>query len=60
MAIDQFSDAIREFEHDGETYKMADLTVPRGAGPSVTSKTAREHSVLLESVLRNADGDDFG
>jgi len=57
MAIDQFSDAIREFEHDGETYKMADLTVLEEQGLCDLEKLPVSIRVLLESVLRNADGE---
>ncbi|MFD1564643.1 aconitate hydratase AcnA [Haloarchaeobius amylolyticus] len=57
MAIDQFSDAIREFEHDGETYKMADLTVLEEQGLCDLDKMPVSIRILLESVLRNADGE---
>ena len=57
MAIDEFSDAIREFEHDGETYKMADLTVLEEQGLCDLEKLPVSIRVLLEAVLRNADGD---
>ncbi|ADD06541.1 aconitate hydratase [Natrialba magadii ATCC 43099] len=57
MATDTFSDAIREFEHDGETYKMADLTVLEEQGLCDLDKLPVSIRILLESVLRNADGD---
>ncbi|SIR88745.1 aconitate hydratase AcnA [Natronorubrum thiooxidans] len=57
MAMDSFSDAIREFEHDGETYKMADLTVLEEEGLCDLEKLPVSIRILLESVLRNADGD---
>ncbi|ELY95321.1 aconitate hydratase [Natrialba chahannaoensis JCM 10990] len=57
MATDAFSDAIREFEHDGETYKMADLTVLEEQGLCDLDKLPVSIRILLESVLRNADGD---
>ncbi|MFA9426867.1 aconitate hydratase AcnA [Natronorubrum sp. A-ect3] len=57
MATDSFSDAIREFEHDGETYKMADLTVLEEEGLCDLEKLPVSIRILLESVLRNADGD---
>ncbi|MFC7095744.1 aconitate hydratase [Halobaculum marinum] len=49
--------AIREFEHDGETYKMADLTALEEAGLCELSRLPVSIRILLESVLRNADGD---
>ncbi|WP_440769095.1 aconitate hydratase AcnA [Natronorubrum sp. DTA28] len=57
MATDEFSDAIRELEHDGETYKMADLTVLEEQGLCDLEKLPVSIRVLLEAVLRNADGD---
>ncbi|SDQ93518.1 aconitate hydratase AcnA [Natronobacterium texcoconense] len=54
MATDEFSEAIREFEHDGETYKMADLTVLEEEGLCDLEKLPVSIRVLLESVLRNA------
>ncbi|MDQ2048979.1 aconitate hydratase AcnA [Natronolimnohabitans sp. A-GB9] len=57
MSTDEFSDAIREFEHDGETYKMADLTVLEEQGLCDLEKLPVSIRILLESVLRNADGD---
>ncbi|OAQ53760.1 aconitate hydratase [Natrinema mahii] len=57
MATDDFSDAIREFEHDGESYKMADLTVLEERGLCDLEKLPVSIRILLESVLRNADGE---
>ncbi|WP_126664794.1 aconitate hydratase AcnA [Haloterrigena salifodinae] len=59
MSNDSLSDAVREFEHDGETYKMADLTVLEEQGLCELEKLPVSVRVLLESVLRNAatDGD---
>ncbi|QFU83589.1 aconitate hydratase AcnA [Natronorubrum aibiense] len=57
MAMDSFSEAIREFEHDGETYKMADLTVLEEQGLCDLEKLPVSIRILLESVLRNADGE---
>ncbi|WP_049925446.1 aconitate hydratase AcnA [Halopiger goleimassiliensis] len=57
MATDSFSDAIREFEHDGETYKMADLSVLEEQGLCDLEKLPVSIRVLLESVLRNAATD---
>ncbi|WP_226481862.1 aconitate hydratase AcnA [Natrinema amylolyticum] len=56
MSTEPFSDAIREFEHDGETYKMADLTVLEEQGLCDLEKLPVSIRILLESVLRNADG----
>jgi len=50
---DDFSDAIRELEHDGETYKMADLTVLEERGLCELDTLPVSIRVLLESVLRN-------
>ncbi|WP_254763876.1 aconitate hydratase AcnA [Natrinema marinum] len=57
MASDTFPEAIREFEHDGETYKMADLTVLEEQGLCDLEKLPVSIRILLESVLRNADGE---
>ena len=57
MVVDEFSEAIREFEHDGEGYKMADLTVLEERGLCDLEKLPVSIRILLESVLRNADGD---
>ncbi len=50
-------DAIREFEVDGTTYKMADLTALEEAGLCELDKLPVSIRVLLESVLRNVDGE---
>ncbi len=52
-----FPDAIREFEHDGETYNIADLTVLEEKGLCELEKLPVSIRILLESVLRNADGE---
>ncbi len=57
MSDDAFSDAIREFEHNDETYKMADLTVLEEQGLCDLEKLPVSIRILLESVLRNADGE---
>ncbi|WP_254529704.1 aconitate hydratase AcnA [Natrinema gelatinilyticum] len=57
MPTDDYSDAIREFEHDGETYKMADLTVLEDEGLCDLDSLPVSIRILLESVLRNADGE---
>ncbi|MEY7847668.1 aconitate hydratase AcnA [Natrarchaeobius sp. A-rgal3] len=57
MVTEDFSDAIREFEHDGETYTMADLTVLEEQGLCDLDSLPVSIRILLESVLRNADGD---
>ncbi|THE66064.1 aconitate hydratase AcnA [Salinadaptatus halalkaliphilus] len=57
MSTDAFSDAIREFEHDGETYTMADLTVLEEQGLCDLETLPVSIRILLESVLRNADGE---
>src|SRR6056297_856398 len=49
--------AIREFEHDGETYKMADLTALEDEGLCELDKLPVSIRILLESVLRNVDGE---
>jgi aconitate hydratase len=49
--------AIREFEHGGTEYKMADLTVLEEEGLCELSKLPVSVRVLLESVLRNVDGE---
>ncbi|OYR75527.1 aconitate hydratase, partial [Halorubrum sp. E3] len=51
--------AIREFEADGTTYKMADLTVLEEEGLCELDKLPVSIRVMLESVLRNADGEDI-
>jgi aconitate hydratase len=50
--------AIREFEADGETYRMADLTVLEEQGLCDLDDLPVSIRVLLESVLRNVDGED--
>ncbi|SFG95943.1 aconitate hydratase [Halopelagius inordinatus] len=50
-------DAIREFEFDGTSYKMADLTVLEEEGLCELDQLPVSIRVLLESVLRNADGE---
>ncbi|KAB1192407.1 aconitate hydratase AcnA [Haloferax sp. MBLA0076] len=49
--------AIREFEHGGTTYKMADLTVLEEQGLCELDRLPVSIRILLESVLRNVDGD---
>ncbi|WP_254538784.1 aconitate hydratase AcnA [Halomarina litorea] len=50
-------DAIREFEFDGTAYRMADLTALEEAGLCELDRLPVSIRVLLESVLRNVDGD---
>ena len=50
-------DAIREIEFDGTSYKMADLTVLEEQGLCELGRLPVSIRVLLESVLRNVDGD---
>ena len=50
-------DAIREFEHGGNTYKMADLTALEEQGLCELDKLPVSIRVLLESVVRNIDGE---
>ncbi|WP_436928134.1 aconitate hydratase AcnA [Halosimplex amylolyticum] len=50
-------DAIREFEFDGTSYKMADLTVLEDEGLCELDQLPVSIRVLLESVLRNVDGE---
>ena len=49
--------AIRDLEVDGETYRIADLTVLEEEGLCDLSTLPVSIRVLLESVLRNADGE---
>ncbi|WP_435335887.1 aconitate hydratase [Haloarchaeobius sp. TZWWS8] len=49
--------AIREFEHGGTSYKMADLTVLEDEGLCELDRLPVSIRVLLESVLRNVDGE---
>ncbi len=50
-------DAIRELEVGGRSYRYADLTALEEAGLCELSKLPVSIRVLLESVLRNVDGD---
>ncbi|AUV84395.1 aconitate hydratase AcnA (plasmid) [Salinigranum rubrum] len=50
-------DAVREFEFDETTYKMADLTALEEAGLCELDRLPVSIRVLLESVLRNVDGE---
>jgi aconitate hydratase len=50
-------DAVREFEFDGDSYQMADLTVLEERGICELDTLPVSIRVLLESVLRNVDGD---
>jgi aconitate hydratase len=50
-------DAIREFEFDGTSYKMADLTVLEDEGLCELEQLPVSIRVLIESVLRNVDGE---
>jgi len=50
-------DAVRELEVDGTTYKMADLQVLEEQGLCDLDSLPVSIRVLLESVLRNADGE---
>ncbi|MHC3439870.1 aconitase family protein, partial [Natrialbaceae archaeon A-gly3] len=49
--------AIREIEIDGSAYKMADLTVLEEQGLCDLEKLPVSIRILLESVVRNADGE---
>ncbi len=52
-------DAIRDVEVDGTSYKMADLSALESAGlVDDLSRLPVSIRILLESVLRNVDGDD--
>ncbi|WP_254862599.1 aconitate hydratase AcnA [Halovivax gelatinilyticus] len=57
MSLDDVSDAIRPFEHDGTTYQMADLTALEDAGLCDLETLPVSIRIMLESVLRNADGE---
>ncbi len=60
MTVDSTADpfgAIRELEHDGDTYTYADLTVLEEQGLCDLSSLPVSIRVLLESVLRNVDGE---
>jgi aconitate hydratase len=50
-------DAFHEVEIGGETYRMADLTALEDAGLCELDTLPVSIRVLLESVLRNADGE---
>jgi len=50
-------DAIREFEFDGTSYQMANLTVLEEEGLCELDQLPVSIRVLLESVLRNVDGE---
>ncbi|WP_049923398.1 aconitate hydratase AcnA [Halopiger djelfimassiliensis] len=54
MSSTEFSEAIQEFEHDGETYRIADLTVLEEQGLCELESLPVSVRILLESVLRNA------
>ena len=49
--------AIRELERDGTTYRMADLTALEEAGLCELDSLPVSIRILLESVLRNVDGE---
>jgi aconitate hydratase len=49
-------DAVRELDVDGTTYKMADLQVLEAEGLCDLDSLPVSIRILLESVLRNADG----
>ena len=55
-ASDPFG-AIREFEHGGTTYRMADLTVLEERGLCDLDSLPVSIRILLKSVLRNVDGE---
>ena len=50
-------DAVRQFEFGGSSYRMADLTALEEAGLCELDRLPVSIRVLLESVLRNVDGD---
>ncbi|WP_049894710.1 aconitate hydratase AcnA [Halogranum rubrum] len=50
-------DAIRRFKFDGSSYRMADLTALEAADLCELDRLPVSIRVLLESVLRNVDGD---
>ena len=56
-ASDPF-DALRDIEIGGESYRMADLTVLEEQGLCELDRLPVSIRVLLESVLRNVDGDE--
>ncbi len=49
--------SIRKFEYDGDTYQIADLSGIEEQGLCDLEKLPVSIRVLLESVLRNADGE---
>ncbi|WP_372911743.1 aconitate hydratase AcnA [Salinigranum sp.] len=57
MAESDPFDAVRELEVDGVAYRMADLTVLEERGLCELDRLPVSIRVLLESVLRNVDGD---
>jgi aconitate hydratase len=52
-------DAIRELDHGGETYRMADLTALEDAGLCELDSLPVSIRVLLEGVLRNVGRNDI-
>lgn len=50
-------DAIREVEIEGDKYQMADITVLEDAGLCELDRLPVSIRILLESVLRNVDGE---
>ncbi len=58
MASEDPFGCIRTFEHGGETYKMADLTVLEDEGLVDLDTLPVSIRVLLEAVVRNVDGED--
>jgi aconitate hydratase len=57
MSSDDALDATSELHHDGETYKYADLTVLEDEGLVDLDRLPVSIRVLLESVLRKANGE---
>ncbi|CAI49088.1 aconitate hydratase [Natronomonas pharaonis DSM 2160] len=57
MSNQHIPNAVRELEHDGETYKMADLTALEEAGLCELDSLPVSIRIMLESVLRNAQQD---
>ncbi|MGM0590678.1 MAG: aconitate hydratase AcnA [Halobacteriota archaeon] len=51
--------AIREFDFDGTTYRMADLTALEDEGLCDLSRLPVSVRILLESVLRHVDGENI-
>ncbi|MDZ7702595.1 MAG: aconitate hydratase [Halobacteriales archaeon] len=52
-------DAVRELEHDGETFRMADLTALEDAGLCELDRLPVSIRILLEGVLRNVGRNDI-